>query len=142
MRIIAGKFNAGWLPSKQLEPKDAINPEQGIVVLEQLLAALGLAGTIPTETSLLPNYSNPFNPETWSPYPLAKPASVTLNIYAVNGRLVHRLPFFADRALRRVDISAGFPTLMRRWLCKHGVLKYLRKVNRALAELVYGLHLQ
>ena len=41
----------------------------GIAVLEQLHAAL-----IPRETALLPNYPNPFNPETWIPYRLAKDA--------------------------------------------------------------------
>ena len=43
------------------------------------------------ETSLLPNYPNPFNPETWIPYQLAKPAEVTVAIYAVNGTLVRKL---------------------------------------------------
>ena len=59
---------------------------RGIAVLEQLLARL-----LPKETALLPNYPNPFNPETWIPYQLAKPAEVTLHIYAVNGRLVRVL---------------------------------------------------
>ena len=39
----------------------------------------------------MPNYPNPFNPETWIPYQLAKPADVTLTIYAVNGRVIRRL---------------------------------------------------
>ncbi|RKU25119.1 hypothetical protein C6499_15365 [Candidatus Poribacteria bacterium] len=47
---------------------------------------------IPTETTLLPNYPNPFNPETWIPYQLSSPGDVTVRIYAVNGRLVRRLP--------------------------------------------------
>ena len=59
---------------------------QGILFLEQLLAVL-----IPKETALLANYPNPFNPETWIPYQLAKPADVTLTIYAVNGQVVRRL---------------------------------------------------
>ena len=46
---------------------------------------------IPEETSLLPNYPNPFNPETWIPYQLAEPAEVTLSIYAADGRLVRTL---------------------------------------------------
>ena len=36
---------------------------------------------IPSETKLLPNYPNPFNPETWIPYRLAEDAFVTLTIY-------------------------------------------------------------
>ena len=60
--------------------------QQGIRFLENLLAAL-----IPKETTLLPNYPNPFNPETWIPYQLAKPADVTLTIYAVSGQVVRQL---------------------------------------------------
>lgn len=37
------------------------------------------------------NYPNPFNPETWIPYQLAKPADVTLTIYSVNGTLIRTL---------------------------------------------------
>ena len=59
---------------------------RGIAVLEQLLALL-----VPKETSLLPNYPNPFNPETWIPYQLAKPTDVTFHIYAANGALVRTL---------------------------------------------------
>ena len=43
------------------------------------------------EDALLANFPNPFNPETWIPYQLAKPADVTLYIYAVNGTLVRTL---------------------------------------------------
>ena len=46
----------------------------------------------PRETTLLPNYPNPFNPETWIPYQLASPSDVTVYIYAVNGSLIRRLP--------------------------------------------------
>lgn len=46
---------------------------------------------LPTETVLLSNYPNPFNPETWIPYQLSEPAEVTLRIYAVNGRLIRTL---------------------------------------------------
>ena len=46
---------------------------------------------IPDETTLRANYPNPFNPETWIPYQLAKPADVTLRIYAANGALVRTL---------------------------------------------------
>ena len=55
-------------------------------MLERLLAALA-----PKETTLLANYPNPFNPETWIPYQLAKPADVTLRIYSVKGELVQTL---------------------------------------------------
>ena len=60
--------------------------QRGIVVLEQLLVML-----IPKETALLPNYPNPFNPETWIPYQLAEAAEVSLTIYAVDGTIVRTL---------------------------------------------------
>ena len=46
---------------------------------------------VPEETALLPNYPNPFNPETWIPYQLAMPAEVTVAIHAADGRLVRTL---------------------------------------------------
>ena len=49
------------------------------------------SGLIPKETTLLPNYPNPFNPETWIPYQLSKPADVTVSIYAADGKLVRTL---------------------------------------------------
>lgn len=59
---------------------------RGTFVLAQLLAHL-----LPKETALLPNYPNPFNPETWIPYQLAEPTDVTLHIYSVKGALVRTL---------------------------------------------------
>ena len=76
----------GWLTdAKALEVKDPIM-KRGIMVLEQLLAAL-----TPKETELLANYPNPFNPETWIPYRLAEDAFVTLTIYDSSGRVVRTL---------------------------------------------------
>ena len=45
----------------------------------------------PTEMALLPNYPNPFNPETWIPYHLASEAEVQITIYDTKGVLVRRL---------------------------------------------------
>jgi len=45
----------------------------------------------PTSTTLLPNYPNPFNPETWIPYQLKEAAEVKLMLYDVRGRVVRRL---------------------------------------------------
>ena len=75
-----------WLIQAQgLDITDA-TLQRGILFLEQLLAAL-----TPTETALLPNYPNPFNPETWIPYQLSKPAEVMITIYASNGQIVRQL---------------------------------------------------
>ena len=45
----------------------------------------------PTETQLLANYPNPFNPETWIPYQLAKDTDVQLLIYDMHGKIVRSL---------------------------------------------------
>ena len=45
-----------------------------------------------TETKLLPNFPNPFNPETWIPYQLAEGAEVTVFIHDTGGRLVRTIP--------------------------------------------------
>ena len=75
-----------WLA--QARQLDKTNPkvQRGVLFLEQLLAAL-----TPKKTSLLPNYPNPFNPETWIPYQLAEAADVTVTIYAVDGKVVRTL---------------------------------------------------
>ena len=62
------------------------NFQRGIRFLEGLLAAL-----TPKETMLLPNYPNPFNPETWIPYRLAREAEVAITIYDTKGTPVRRL---------------------------------------------------
>ena len=46
---------------------------------------------IPTNTELLHNYPNPFNPETWIPYRLAKDANVTLTIYDRSGGIIRNI---------------------------------------------------
>ena len=75
----------GWLTqARALDLTDA-TLQRGVIVLEQLLAAL-----TPKETTLLPNYPNPFNPETWIPYQLATDSDVTLTIYTSKGAVVRR----------------------------------------------------
>ena len=46
---------------------------------------------LPEVTAFLANYPNPFNPETWIPYQLAKPADVRLTIYDVRGVVIRTL---------------------------------------------------
>ena len=76
----------GWLTDAiSLEVTD-VTVRRGIMVLGQLLAAL-----TPATTELLPNYPNPFNPETWIPYRLAEDGFVTLTIYDLSGQVVRTL---------------------------------------------------
>ena len=75
-----------WLQEARQLSLTAPAFQRGILVLEQLLATL-----TPKQTALLPNYPNPFNPETWIPYQLAKPADAKISIYAADGQLIRRL---------------------------------------------------
>lgn len=45
----------------------------------------------PAATTLLPNYPNPFNPETWIPFQLAEESSVRVTMYASDGTVVRVL---------------------------------------------------
>ena len=65
----------------------------------EVIAAVGGAPTsvsnnapqVPEVTAVMPNYPNPFNPETWIPYQLAKSADVSLTFYNIHGVVVRRL---------------------------------------------------
>ena len=83
--LTAGEVQRWLLDAKQFEHKDA-TIVRGIEVLKDLLALL-----MPTETALLHNYPNPFNPETWIPYQLKTPAAVRMTIYNPRGTLVREL---------------------------------------------------
>ena len=90
---------ADYAPFQQLPP-------EAQAYLQQFLEAPDFWQTVmiaeaqkaPETTSLLPNYPNPFNPETWIPYQLAQPADVTLTIYDIHGRVVRGLDLGHQRA--------------------------------------------
>ena len=84
--IISAADVERWLTDAQGLGIGDANFQQGIRFLEGLLAAL-----TPKETTLLPNYPNPFNPETWIPYRLAQEAEVGITIYDTKGTPVRRL---------------------------------------------------
>ena len=67
----------------------SLNTEQK-QVLDQL-RQLVFQRMIPTHTALLQNFPNPFNPETWLPYQLAKEADVTIRIFSIQGQLIRTL---------------------------------------------------
>ena len=81
-------------------PVDAIAAES----MSSSLAAAPQA-TTPNQTGLLANYPNPFNPETWIPYQLAKASDVKITIYDTRGVVVRKLElghqpqgFYTDRS--------------------------------------------
>ena len=76
-----------WIQDAKQQGVDA----DGIAMLEQLLTTILQQANPPKETALFANYPNPFNPETWIPYQLAKSAEVTVSIHAADGKLVRTL---------------------------------------------------
>ena len=56
---------------------------KGIRALQNFLLKLR-----PETTALLPNYPNPFNPETWIPYHLANASDVQITIYDMKGSVI------------------------------------------------------
>ena len=75
-----------WLSQAHRLNSSYVDYQRGLLVLEQLLTAL-----TPKESTLLPNYPNPFNPETWIPYQLATSGDVKITIYDARGIVVRRL---------------------------------------------------
>ena len=68
------------------------------VVLDKETASSGridigqlLATAVPSKSALLPNYPNPFNPETWIPFDLSEASRVTITIYNAAGQTVRTL---------------------------------------------------
>ena len=89
-----------WIDAALTSDDDSLAFQEGIALLNRFLKAMR-----PHETELLPNYPNPFNPETWIPYRLARAADVTLTIYDTKGVLVRRFDlghqaagYYTDRA--------------------------------------------
>lgn len=75
-----------WITQAHVEDDGSIAFQEGIANLQRLLTSL-----IPEETTLLANYPNPFNPETWIPYQLANPSDVRITIYDTRGTVIRRL---------------------------------------------------
>ena len=59
------------------------------LVLSLLIAIL--PERLPEQTQLLPNYPNPFNPETWIPFELSQDSEVSVTIYNVAGTPVRSI---------------------------------------------------
>jgi len=69
----------------QLESNSSRSNEEEIAL--NVLKAI-LPERLPTQTQLLANYPNPFNPETWIPFQLAQDSIVTVKIYDVTGKQI------------------------------------------------------
>ena len=79
---------ARWLAdAERLVVKGAAS-RRGEAALRSLLAH---AVSLPARSSLLPNYPNPFNPETWIPFDLSETSHVRLTIYSADGAVVREI---------------------------------------------------
>ena len=78
---------------RALNELDAIpNKSHGVQIAIKLLRHyLAVADRNVKETQLLPNYPNPFNPDTWIPYQLSEASTVTVKIYDVTGSLIRTI---------------------------------------------------
>ena len=88
--ITSGNVAAALLDVKHLATGD-VHLGKELAVLSELLYLLAELTVTPETTALLPNYPNPFNPETWIPYHLSKAADVTLTVYDMRGVSVREL---------------------------------------------------
>ena len=79
-------FLEEWLTEARFADDGSDVFRQGIATLEHLTNTI-----LPAETVLLPNYPNPFNPETWIPYDLAADADVHIHIYNLKGESIRQL---------------------------------------------------
>ena len=93
-----------WLAEARLADDGSHVFKRGIATLEELLNAV-----IPEKTVLLPNYPNPFNPETWIPYDLAEDADVYIYIYNLKGEFIRQLSLgFQTAGTYRTQARAAY----------------------------------
>ena len=117
--------------SLQLESDGSLKYQRALAFLQSLLVS-----ATPHETRLLPNYPNPFNPETWIPYQLASATDVQILIYDTRGMLIRQLElgyqpegYYTDRT--RAAYWDGRNALGER--VASGIYFYQLRANKASA---------
>lgn len=75
-----------WLSEAYIADDGSEVVQQGIATLERLFNSV-----TPEKTVLLPNFPNPFNPETWIPYDLVQDTKVDIKIYNLKGETIREL---------------------------------------------------
>lgn len=84
--VLTAEHIQNWINEAKQNDDGSQIFRRGIRALEALLREIR-----PETTALLPNYPNPFNPETWIPYHLATASDVQIRIYDTKGSLVRVL---------------------------------------------------
>ena len=93
-----------WLAEARLTDDGSHIFRRGMAALEGLLNS-----HVPEKTALLPNYPNPFNPETWMPYDLAEDANVHIRIYNLKGESIRALSLgFQTAGTYRIPSRAAY----------------------------------
>ena len=114
-----------WIDLACIANDGSIAFQLGIMNLKHLLDVL-----IPDKITLLANYPNPFNPETWISYELADDADVQLTIYDTKGVLVRQFELGHQ--------MAGYYTNRRRAVYWDGK----SEMGERVASGIYFYHLQ
>ncbi len=93
-----------WLTEARLVDDGSDVFKLGIATLEGLLNIV-----TPEKTVLLPNFPNPFNPETWIPYDLAQDTDVHIHIFNLKGESIRELPLgFQTAGTYRSQAQAAY----------------------------------
>lgn len=69
-----------------------------ITVIDSVVRPAPQNISVPQKTEVFPNFPNPFNPETWIPYNLAKSSVVTLTIFDSKGVVVRNINIGIQKA--------------------------------------------
>ena len=85
------KITGNPTPNPDVNRDGVVDIKDISLITEELPIAAAPSLQQPIQTQLLPNYPNPFNPETWIPYQLAVPSDVSISIYSADGQRVRRL---------------------------------------------------
>ena len=86
----------------QLESNSNKSSEEEIAL--NVLQAI-LPERLPTQTQLLANYPNPFNPETWIPFKLAQDSTVTATTYDITGKEIRMIELGHVAAGNYVEVN-------------------------------------
>ena len=93
-----------WLAEARITDDGSHVFKQGIATLEHLINTAS-----PKVTALLPNYPNPFNPETWIPYDLAEDVEVRIHIYNLKSQSIRQLSLgFQTAGTYRTQARAAY----------------------------------
>jgi internalin A len=95
-----GPGRLAWIEFEVLrEGESEVRLEEADLANSEMVRLVnGEVRVVPYETALLPNYPNPFNPETWIPFRLAEEADVRIRIYDMAGNLIRTLDLGCLRA--------------------------------------------